>query len=79
MLRVVPAARHGQTAMDGEGGADSPFATELAREIRVPKVEIGKLFDIVRDEVWSATKHEQHPFAYGSPPGREDFCFVAGK
>jgi hypothetical protein len=25
------------------------------------------------------TKHEQQPFSYGSPPGREDFYFVAGK
>ena len=76
---VVYAAKHGETAMDGDGGADSPFATALAREIKVPKVEIRKLFDIVRDDVWSATKHEQQPFSYGSPPGREDFYFVAGK
>jgi tetratricopeptide (TPR) repeat protein len=76
---VVYAAKHGETAMDGDGGADSPFATALAREIKVPKVEIRKLFDIVRDDVWSATKREQQPFTYGSPPGREDFYFVAGK
>ena len=24
-------------------------------------------------------KHAQQPFTYGSPPGREDFYFVAGK
>ncbi|EJN15237.1 hypothetical protein PMI42_01175 [Bradyrhizobium sp. YR681] len=76
---VVYAAKHGETAMDGEGGADSPFSTALAREIKVPRVEIRKLFDIIRDDVWSATKHEQQPFSYGSPPGREDFYFVAGK
>lgn len=76
---LVYAAKHGETAMDGDGGADSPFATALAREIKVPKVEIRKLFDIVRDDVWSATKREQQPFTYGSPPGREDFYFVAGK
>ena len=76
---VVYAAKHGETAMDGDGGADSPFATALAREIKEPKVEIRKLFDIIRDEVWAATKHEQQPFTYGSPPGREDFYFVAGK
>lgn len=78
-LMVVYAAKHGETAMDGDGGADSPFATALAREIKQPKVEIRKLFDIVRDDVWSATRHEQQPFTYGSPPGREDFYFVAGK
>jgi len=76
---VVYAAKHGETAMDGDGGADSPFATALAREIKVPKVEIRKLFDIVRDDVWSSTKHVQQPFTYGSPPGREDFYFMAGK
>ncbi|MET4803380.1 caspase family protein [Bradyrhizobium sp. LB11.1] len=76
---VVYAAKHGETAIDGDNGADSPFSTALAREIKVPKVEIRKLFDIVRDDVWTATKHEQQPFSYGSPPGREDFYFVAGK
>jgi tetratricopeptide (TPR) repeat protein len=76
---VVYAAKHGETAIDGDNGADSPFSTALAREMKEPKVEIRKLFDIVRDDVWSATKHVQQPFTYGSPPGREDFYFVAGK
>lgn len=76
---VVYAAKHGETAIDGDDGADSPFSTAFAREIKVPKVEIRKLFDIVRDDVWSVTKHVQQPFSYGSPPGREDFYFVAGK
>ena len=76
---VVYAAKHGETAIDGDSGTDSPFATALARDIKVPKVEIRKLFDIVRDDVWTATKHVQQPFTYGSPPGREDFYFVAGK
>ncbi|AWM03239.1 caspase family protein [Bradyrhizobium amphicarpaeae] len=76
---VVYAAKHGETAMDGDGAANSPFATALAREIKQPRVEIRKLFDIIRDDVWAATKHGQQPFTYGSPPGREDFYFVAGK
>jgi tetratricopeptide (TPR) repeat protein len=75
---VVYAAKHGETALDGEG-ADSPFAVALARDIREPRVEVRKLFDIVRDDVWSATRHAQQPFTYGSPPGREDFYFAAGK
>jgi tetratricopeptide (TPR) repeat protein len=75
---VVYAAKHGETALDGEGGG-SPFATVLARDIKEQKVEIRKLFDIVRDDVWTATQHQQQPFTYGSPPGREDFFFVAGK
>jgi len=75
---VVYAAKHGETALDGEG-TDSPFATAVARDIKEPKVEVRKLFDIVRDDVWTSTKHGQQPFTYGSPPGREDFYFVAGK
>jgi uncharacterized caspase-like protein len=73
---VVYAAKHGETALDGEG-KDSPFATALARELK-EHVEVRKLFDIVRDDVWIVTKHAQQPFTYGSPPGREDFYF-AGK
>ena len=71
---VVYAAKHGETALDGEAG-DSPFATALARDIK-EHVEVRKLFDIVRDDVWTATKHVQQPFTYGSPPGREDFYFA---
>jgi tetratricopeptide (TPR) repeat protein len=74
---VVYAAKHGETALDGDA-ANSPFATAVAREIKVPKVEVRKLFDIVRDDVWKATNRQQQPFTYGSPPGREDFYFVAG-
>ena len=74
---VVYAAKHGETALDGESN-NSPFATALAQDIKEPHVEVRKLFDIVRDDVWNATKHEQQPFTYGSPPGREDFYF-AGK
>jgi tetratricopeptide (TPR) repeat protein len=75
---VVYAAKHGETALDGDNG-DSPFAVALAREIKTPKIEVRKLFDIVRDDVWTSTKHEQQPFTYGSPPGREDFYFAAAK
>jgi tetratricopeptide (TPR) repeat protein len=75
---VVYAAKHGETALDGDG-VDSPFAVAVARDIKQPHVEVRKLFDLVRDDVWSASKHQQQPFTYGSPPGREDFYFVAGK
>jgi uncharacterized caspase-like protein len=71
---IVYAAKHGETALDGEG-KDSPFATALAHDLK-EHVEVRKLFDIVRDDVWTATKHEQQPFTYGSPPGREDFYFA---
>jgi hypothetical protein len=46
--------------------------------IKQPHVEVRKLFDLVRDGV-CASKHQQQPFTYGSPPGREDFHSVAGK
>ncbi len=69
---VVYAAKHGETALDGEG-TDSPFAVAVARDVKEPHVEVRKLFDIVRDDVWNSTKHEQQPFTYGSPPGREIF------
>jgi tetratricopeptide (TPR) repeat protein len=75
---VVYAAKHGETALDGEG-VDSPFAVAVAHDIKEPHVEVRKVFDIVRDDVWKASKHQQQPFIYGSPPGREDFYFVAGK
>ncbi len=75
---VVYAAKHGETALDGDA-VNSPFAIALAREIKAPKVEVRKLFDIVRDDVWTATKRQQQPFTYGSLPGREDFYFVAEK
>lgn len=72
---VVYAAKHGETALDGSS-ANSPFAIALAHDIKEPHIEVRKLFDIVRDDVWSATKHEQQPFTYGSPPGRDDFYFA---
>ena len=75
---VVYAAKHGETALDGDS-VNSPFATVLARVIKEPKIEVRKLFDIVRDDVWKATNRTQQPFTYGSLPGREDFYFVAGK
>jgi tetratricopeptide (TPR) repeat protein len=74
---VVYAAKHGETALDGSG-VDSPFALAVAHDIREPHIEVRKLFDIVRDDVWTSTRHEQQPFTYGSPPGRDDFYF-AGK
>jgi tetratricopeptide (TPR) repeat protein len=73
---VVYAAKHGETALDGDT-PNSPFATVLARVIKEPKIEVRKLFDIVRDDVWKATNRTQQPFTYGSLPGREDFYFVA--
>ena len=71
------AAKHGQTALDGEGG-NSPFAIALVQRIATPGVEINKIFRLVRDDVMEATAGRQEPYTYGSLPGREDFFFVAG-
>jgi tetratricopeptide (TPR) repeat protein len=75
---VVFAAKHGQTALDGEGG-NSPFAIALVQRIATPGVEINKIFRLVRDDVMEATAGRQEPYSYGSLPGREDFFFVASK
>ena len=75
---VVYAAKHGQTALDGEGG-NSPFASAMVRRIGTPDVEINKIFRLIRDDVLEATAGRQEPFTYGSLPGREDFYFVSAK
>jgi tetratricopeptide (TPR) repeat protein len=72
---VVYAAKHGQTALDGDG-RNSPFAAALTRRLASPDVEINKVFRLIRDDVMDATGGRQEPFTYGSLPGREDFYFV---
>lgn len=73
---VVYAAKHGETALDGDG-ANSPFASAMARRIgQTPPVELRRLFDLVRDDVLAATGRKQQPFSYGSIPGSEDFYFA---
>ncbi|UFX46263.1 tetratricopeptide repeat protein [Bradyrhizobium sp. 41S5] len=72
---VVYAAKHGQVALDGDGG-HSPFVTALIKRMQTPRIEIRKLFDLVRDDVMAATDRRQQPFSYGSVPGSEDFYFV---
>ena len=73
---LVFAAKHGQTALDGEGG-NSPFAVAMVQRIATPGVEINKIFRLVRDDVMEATAGRQEPYTYGSLPGKEDFFFVA--
>ena len=73
---VVYAAKHGQTALDGDGD-NSPFASALTRRLATPDVEINKVFRLIRDDVMDATGGRQEPFTYGSLPGREDFFFVS--
>ncbi|MFT4277513.1 MAG: caspase family protein [Rhodopseudomonas sp.] len=75
---VVFAAKHGQVALDGEGG-NSPFAMAFAQRIITPGVEIDKIFRLVRDDVLEATAGRQEPYTYGSLPGREEFFFIAAR
>jgi uncharacterized caspase-like protein len=72
---VVYAAKHGQTALDGDGG-NSPFAAAFVKRMATPGIEINKIFRLVRDDVLDTTGGRQEPFTYGSLPGREDFYFV---
>jgi uncharacterized caspase-like protein len=72
---VVYAAKHGRTALDGQG-RNSPFAIAMVQRLATPNVEINKLFRLVRDDVMEATAGRQEPYTYGSLPGREDFFFV---
>lgn len=75
---IVYAAKHGQTALDGEG-ENSPFAVAVVQRLATPGVEINKVIRLVRDDVMEATAGRQEPFTYGSLPGKEDFFFVTGK
>jgi tetratricopeptide (TPR) repeat protein len=74
-MLVVYAAKHGQIAFDGDG-QNSPFVSAFVKRITTPQIEIRKLFDLVRDDVMTATKRQQQPFTYGSVPGSEDFYFL---
>ncbi len=70
---VAYAAKHGQQALDGDGG-NSPFMNALSKQVDVPGVEIVMMFRKVRDDVLLATRKQQEPFIYGSLPS-EPFYF----
>lgn len=77
-MLVFYSAKHGLTALDGEG-ANSPFAVAVAQRLATPGVEINKLLRLIRDDVMEATAGRQEPYTYGTLPGREEFFFVAGR
>ena len=73
---IAYAAKHGETALDGDG-ANSPYAQALAKRIQqTPALEVRRLFDVVRDDVMEATRQKQQPFSYGSVSGSMDFYFA---
>lgn len=72
---IAYSAKHGEVALDGEG-ANSPFVRAFVNRIQqTPPVEVRRLFDLVRDDVLSATNKKQQPFHYGSISGSEDYFF----
>lgn len=74
-MLVVYAAKHGQIALDGDD-TNSPFVSALVKRMLTPRIEIRKLFDLVRDDVMAATARQQQPFSYGSVSGSEDYYFL---
>jgi hypothetical protein len=72
---VVFAAKEGQIALDGDA-ANSPFATAFLKNLKVPNLDVRRLFDLVRDDVMETTDRRQQPFAYSSVSGREEFYFL---
>ena len=69
---VIYAAAPGQTASDGDG-ANSPFATSLAKRLVEPDLPIQLLGGSVRDDVLSATGGSQRPFVSSSITGTPIF------
>jgi hypothetical protein len=65
---VIYAAAPGQTAGDGDG-ANSPFATSLARRLVEPDLPVQLLGGAVRDDVLQATGGSQRPFVSASITG----------
>lgn len=77
---VAYAAKHGETADDGTGTRNSPFAEAFVKRIKqTPPIEVRRLFDYVRDDVLKATNKRQQPFSYGSISAEEDFYFLLPK
>src|SRR5579859_6162600 len=71
-MLVAYAAEAGSTAEDG-AGANSPFATALARHLPDPGVDIRIMFGKIRDDVRTATGMRQEPAVYESLGGEQFF------
>jgi len=66
---VIYAAAPGQTASDGNGAANSPFAVALANRLPQPDLPLQLLGGSVRDDVLAATDGDQRPFVSASVTG----------
>jgi hypothetical protein len=76
-MLVAYAAEAGSTAEDGTG-ANSPFATALARHLGDPGVDIRIMFGRIRDDVRAATGMRQEPAVYESLGGEQFFMAPGG-
>jgi uncharacterized caspase-like protein len=75
---VIYSAKEGEVAEEGADG-DNPFARAFIAKIKVPGLEVRRLFDVVRDNVMAATQGRQQPSSYGTLPGQGEYYFVPGK
>jgi hypothetical protein len=66
----------GKLAADGGGGADSLYATYLARHLLTPGLPVEQVFKHVREEVVRDTRQQQVPWESSSLQG--EFAFVPG-
>lgn len=67
---------HGEVALDGDG-KNSPFVEALVKRTeQKPPIEVRRLFDFIRKDVFEGTNKQQQPFSYGSLEPTEDFYFT---
>jgi tetratricopeptide (TPR) repeat protein len=78
-MMVVYSAKEGEVAADDAGGGNSPFARAFVARLKMPGLEVRRLFDYVRDDVLAATRSRQQPFTYQSLPGGREFFFAAAR
>jgi hypothetical protein len=73
---IAFAAKAGSYALDGQEGANSPYATALLNNLATPGLDLRIALGRVRDDVLKATNSRQEPYLYGSLGG-EEIYFVA--
>ncbi len=69
---VIYAAKHGSTALDGDG-ANSPFTDSLLKAVDEPGIDLVTLVGKVRENVLSMTQKRQEPWMYGAPSPERHF------
>jgi hypothetical protein len=69
---VIYAAKHGSTALDGDG-ANSPFTDSLLKAVDEPGIDLVTLVGKVRQSVLGVTNNRQEPWMYGAPSPERHF------